>query len=81
MSSLWHPNDLLVPFNGLDPQPDKAMIDDFLREAKAMGVQVTITDDGQLVQAVAALKPLGQKVDALSWTHSQRSACWALWRA
>jgi hypothetical protein len=27
------------------------------------------------------LKQLGQKVDALSWTCSQRSAFWVLWRA
>jgi hypothetical protein len=27
---------------------------------------------------LAALKPLGQQVDARSWTRSQRSAFWAL---
>jgi hypothetical protein len=30
---------------------------------------------------LAPLEKLGQKVYALSWTRSQRSAFWALWRA
>jgi hypothetical protein len=28
--------------------------------------------------SLVELKPLGQKVDARSWTRSQRSAFWAL---
>jgi hypothetical protein len=49
-------------------------------DSQPSAVQVLI-HQAERATRLAALKKLGQKVDALNWTRSQRSAFWALWRA